>query len=168
VSGALTITVYGGAAGADPATGEIGGNKILVETGDRTFFLDFGTRFGLTGYFWQYDVYAGTDESGDQQLGIPGRLWGAFGGSPVPTPVTVAGAATYPASFSIGFPTELEPNNTTGTANVLMVGGSMMGTSAILRRISMGTARESHNRGPTRLRRLAGSGPAGSRSRRTR
>lgn len=52
VPSALTITVYGGAAGTDPATGEIGGNKILVETGDRTFFLDFGTRFGLTGYFF--------------------------------------------------------------------------------------------------------------------
>src|SRR6266496_3584413 len=49
---ALTITVYGGAAGVDPTTGEIGGNKVLVETGDRTFFLDFGTRFGLTGYFF--------------------------------------------------------------------------------------------------------------------
>src|SRR5262249_28468926 len=52
VPSALTITVYGGAAGSDSATGEIGGNKILVETGDRTFFLDFGTRFGLAGYFF--------------------------------------------------------------------------------------------------------------------
>jgi ribonuclease J len=52
VPSALTITVYGGAGGHDPATGEIGGNKILLETGDRTFFLDFGTRFGLTGYFF--------------------------------------------------------------------------------------------------------------------
>ncbi len=76
----------------------------------------------------QYYVYAGTDESGDQQIGVPGRLWGAFGGSAVPAPVTVAGAGIYPASYSIGFPTELEPNNTTGTANTLVVGGSMSGS----------------------------------------
>jgi len=76
----------------------------------------------------QYYVYAGTDESGDQQIGIPGRLWGAFGGSAVPTPVTVAGAGTYPASYSVGFPSELEPNNTIGTANTLVVGGSMYGS----------------------------------------
>ncbi len=47
-----TITVYGGAAGADSATGEIGGNKILVEYGDRAWFLDFGTRFGQTGRYF--------------------------------------------------------------------------------------------------------------------
>jgi subtilisin family serine protease len=76
----------------------------------------------------QYDVYAGTDESGDQQLGIPGRLWGAYGGSAVPTSVTVAGAAAYPASFSIGLPSELEPNATIGTANALAVGGSIYGS----------------------------------------
>lgn len=76
----------------------------------------------------QYYVYAGTDESGDQQIGVPGRLWGAFGGSAVPTPVAVAGAGTYPASYSIGLPSELEPNNTTGTANALAVGGSMYGS----------------------------------------
>src|SRR5262249_2642965 len=48
----LTITVYGGAAGPDAQTGEIGGNKILVETGEKTFFLDFGMGFGKAGKFF--------------------------------------------------------------------------------------------------------------------
>ena len=52
MSTTLTITVYGGTAGPDDKTGEIGGNKILVETGDRTFFLDFGMGFGRTGRFF--------------------------------------------------------------------------------------------------------------------
>ncbi|HVH11291.1 MAG TPA: S8 family serine peptidase, partial [Gemmatimonadales bacterium] len=74
-----------------------------------------------------FDVYAGTDESGDQQLGIPGRMWGAWGGSALPSAVNVAGAGTYPASFSIGLPTELDPNNALTSANVLMVGGYVHG-----------------------------------------
>ncbi len=49
---ALTITVYGGAAGPDAETGEIGGNKILVEYGGRAWFLDFGTRFGQRGRYF--------------------------------------------------------------------------------------------------------------------
>jgi len=48
----LTITVYGGAAGRDENTGEIGGNKILVEYADRAWLLDFGTRFGQTGRYF--------------------------------------------------------------------------------------------------------------------
>jgi ribonuclease J len=48
----VTITVYGGAAGRDDQTGEIGGNKILVECGDRAWMLDFGTRFGVTGRYF--------------------------------------------------------------------------------------------------------------------
>ena len=45
----LTITVYGGCAGPHADTG---GNKILVETGERTFFLDFGMGFGKAGHFF--------------------------------------------------------------------------------------------------------------------
>ena len=49
----LTITVYGGVAGSDAVTGEIGGNKILVETNEpRTWFLDFGMGFGRAGQFF--------------------------------------------------------------------------------------------------------------------
>jgi ribonuclease J len=52
VSPQVSVTVYGGVAGRDAATGEIGGNKILVETGERTWFLDFGTGFGRAGRFF--------------------------------------------------------------------------------------------------------------------
>jgi ribonuclease J len=48
----LKVTVYGGTAGHDASTGEIGGNKILVETGERTFFLDFGMGFGASGKYF--------------------------------------------------------------------------------------------------------------------
>jgi ribonuclease J len=49
---ALTVTVLAGAAGPDEASGEIGGNKILLELADRRWMLDFGTRFGLTGRYY--------------------------------------------------------------------------------------------------------------------
>jgi len=75
-----------------------------------------------------YLVYAGLDESGDQGIGIPGRLWGAAGGSATPTRVVVAGAGTYPASFTIGLPIEREPNALTTQAHVLPVGGYFYGT----------------------------------------
>jgi hypothetical protein len=80
-----------------------------------------------------YDVYAGGDENGDKQIGVPdtgfyARAWGAFGGSALPTSVTVSGAGTYPASFAIGLPTEHDPNNTIASANVLMIGGYIYGT----------------------------------------
>lgn len=79
-----------------------------------------------------YYVFGGEDESGDQRLGVPDvglvtRRWGAFGGTVTPATVTVAGAGTYPASFSVGLPTEIEPNNTTATAGVLVVGGYVFG-----------------------------------------
>ncbi len=48
----LTITVYGGAAG-DGEAGEVGGNRILVETPDRAWFCDFGMRFKLAGHFYE-------------------------------------------------------------------------------------------------------------------
>lgn len=48
----LRITVYGGAAGDDP-DGEIGGNRILVETPERAWFCDFGTRFKLAGRYYE-------------------------------------------------------------------------------------------------------------------
>ncbi|HXY29859.1 MAG TPA: hypothetical protein VEI06_04050 [Gemmatimonadaceae bacterium] len=49
----LTITVFGGAAGSTADTGEIGGNKILVETNEpKTWFLDFGLGFSRAGRFF--------------------------------------------------------------------------------------------------------------------
>ncbi len=43
---AVRITLYGGA-------GEIGGNRILLEWPERRWLLDFGTRFGQTGKFFE-------------------------------------------------------------------------------------------------------------------
>lgn len=74
-----------------------------------------------------YHVFAGQDENGDQLIGLPGRRWGAFGGQTTPMTVTVAGAGTYPASFSIGLPDELEPNNAFANADALTVGGYRYG-----------------------------------------
>lgn len=70
-----------------------------------------------------YTVYGGTDESGDGQVGVPGRLWGALGGSATPVAVTVDGAADYAATFAIALPEEIEPNDTPGQANALALGG---------------------------------------------
>jgi subtilisin family serine protease len=75
----------------------------------------------------KYFVYAGTDESGDRQIGIPGRLWGAFGGWTAPSPLTVLSGGPYPASFAIGLPNEVEPNHTRATANFLAIGGYAQG-----------------------------------------
>jgi subtilisin family serine protease len=74
-----------------------------------------------------YDVYGGTDESGDQQIGLPGRRWGAFGGSATPGAITVVGAVPYAASFSIGFPTVQDPDSTLATAHALVIGGYAQG-----------------------------------------
>ena len=75
-----------------------------------------------------YYVFAGEDENGDGQIGVPGRRWGANGGTAAPIAVTVSGAGTYGASFSVGYPIELEPNDNTGVADVLVVGGYLLGT----------------------------------------
>jgi len=50
-------------------------------------------------------------------------LWGAFGGPATPTDITVLSAAPYPASFTIGFPAQIQPNHTLATANGLAIGG---------------------------------------------
>jgi hypothetical protein len=75
-----------------------------------------------------YTVFGGTDENGDGLLGVPGRRWGALGGSATPSSVTVNGAATYPATFAVALPTELEPNDAPAQANALVVGGYVTGT----------------------------------------
>jgi hypothetical protein len=74
-----------------------------------------------------YLVYAGADEDADGLIGMPGRPWGAFGGTAVPNVVTVAGAGTQSASFSIGYPTEAEPNNSVAYADAVPVGGYLFG-----------------------------------------
>src|SRR5262245_60837009 len=47
----LAISVYGGA-GGDPTTGEIGGNKILLEFDGKAWLLDFGTSFAQNGRYF--------------------------------------------------------------------------------------------------------------------
>jgi subtilisin family serine protease len=74
-----------------------------------------------------YTVFGGTDENGDGQIGVPGRRWGALGGSATPAPVTVDGAAIYPATFAVALPTEHEPNDAAAQANALVIGGYVTG-----------------------------------------
>ena len=76
-----------------------------------------------------YYVFAGQDDSGDQLIGLPGRRWGASGGTATPTSIDVSSAGTYRASFSIGFPSEAEPNATRADAGILPVGGYSQGTA---------------------------------------
>lgn len=77
-----------------------------------------------------YYVYAGQDEEGDGLIGVTPRRWGAHGGSATPTTVTVAGAGTQTVNFTVGFPIELENNNTLPNADILPVGGYLAGIFA--------------------------------------
>ena len=74
-----------------------------------------------------YLVFAGEDQAGDQLTGEPGRRWGALFAAAEPSAVVVNGAGNYPVSFTIGIPSELESNNSTSTADVLVVGGYLRG-----------------------------------------
>ncbi len=69
-----------------------------------------------------YFLYGGTIDS-DQSLGTPGSLWGPFGESARPTPLTVLGAGPYRVSFSIGVPMQVQPHHTIQTASVLAMDG---------------------------------------------
>src|SRR5207248_405331 len=71
----------------------------------------------------KYFVYGGGDESGDKVLGVPGRLWGALGGHATPSPITVLNAVPHTASFTIGVPEQIRPNQSFASANDLVVGG---------------------------------------------
>ena len=74
-----------------------------------------------------YFVYGAADESGDQQLGVPGRLWGALGGPATPSVITVLRPGPYSASFAIGFPAQIQPNQSPASANDLAIGGYTRG-----------------------------------------
>lgn len=80
-----------------------------------------------------YQVFAGQDAASDGLVGLPGRRWGAFGGSVRPTRVDVNIGASHHASFTIGFPSELEPNETVSDANALPVGGYLSGVVSAAR-----------------------------------
>jgi hypothetical protein len=75
-----------------------------------------------------YFVFAGEDEAGDGVAGVPGRRWGASGsGTTRPTEIRVAGAGTYPAAVSVGWPLEAEPNDGPTSAGRLVHGGYVHG-----------------------------------------
>jgi subtilisin family serine protease len=76
-----------------------------------------------------YFVYAGQYDLGTNTFSNPGQRWGAFGGSAVPTRVTVSGAGVYASSFDIGVPVEMEANDNLNTNNVLSLGGWMAGVT---------------------------------------
>ena len=75
-----------------------------------------------------YYVVAGEDESGDGEIGLPGRRFGAFGGIPSPTAVAVSGTAGGFAALTAGYPIEEEPNDVTASANRLLVNGAVQGS----------------------------------------
>jgi len=76
------------------------------------------------GNYW---LYAGEDEGGDGLIGVPGRRWGAFGYSGLPTPIPVTTLAGNRASFIIGYPTETVPGSPDPLTSLLPVGGYQQG-----------------------------------------
>jgi hypothetical protein len=72
-------------------------------------------------------VYAGEDEESDGIIGVNPRRWGAHGGSATPTTITVNGPGVQTANFTVGFPVEVESNNTLPNADILPVGGYLVG-----------------------------------------
>jgi len=74
-----------------------------------------------------YFLYGGTSDDGNQQVGSPGSLWGAFGEAAVPSAFTILDPGPHRISFSIGIPMQVEPNHTIPTASPLMIGGYVQG-----------------------------------------
>lgn len=101
----------------DPTSGNVVRTTTATLDGSFTF-----ARVTNGAYF----VQAGDDESGDNTLGIPGRRLGWYGGSGAPTAVNVNGNSQSLA-FSLGMPMEVEPNNDTQGANILVPGGYVVG-----------------------------------------
>jgi subtilisin family serine protease len=93
-----------------------------------------------------YRVYAGEDESSDAVFGRALKRWGAFGGTGTPTVITVAGSGVTTADFTVGLPGELEDNNSLQNADILPVGGYLIGffgnpaTDVDLTRVDVATA----------------------------
>ncbi len=104
------------------ATGQV--IRTVVTTGPRGNFEVGGL---ADGPYW---IFAGSDDSNDGLTGLPMRSWGALGGAAVPISVIVDGADIYPAVFSIGRASEIEPNDIPQQADELVVDGYMLGTIA--------------------------------------
>jgi hypothetical protein len=99
------------------------GAKIeVVEAGPDHSFNFSGLTDG------NYMVYAGTDDQDDGITGRPGFVWGARGGTPQPAVVAIQGNGIQDGSLTAGIPIEVEPNNSTGLAHSLPIGGYMYGS----------------------------------------
>jgi subtilisin family serine protease len=101
----------------DALTGSIVQTAAVAVDGSYSFTASAGA----------YRIFAGQDESGDALIGLPGRRWGAFGGSATPSSIDVSVGGTHHASFAVGFPSEHEPNETISDASALPVGGYLSG-----------------------------------------
>ncbi len=97
----------------DVATGAI--VKTVAVAGNGSFQL---TRLPAG----TYRIVATQDEDGDGLLGLPGRRFGAAAAT-----VTIGPNEVKTASFSIGDPAEVEPNNTMGEAQLLVVDSWVQG-----------------------------------------
>jgi hypothetical protein len=73
-----------------------------------------------------YYLQAGDDESGDGQIGVPGRRFSWAGGAGKPTVFNVNSNAQAVA-IPLGVPTEVEPNDDVAHANFLSVGSYVIG-----------------------------------------
>jgi hypothetical protein len=93
----------------------------------RTAAVGTDGSYSFTATAGSYQVFAGQDQSGDELIGLPGRRWGAFGGAATPSRIDVTGVGSHEASFSVGLPSEREPNETNAEANALPVGGYLSG-----------------------------------------
>jgi hypothetical protein len=74
-----------------------------------------------------YYVQAGDDEAADSTIGVPGRRFSTAGGVGKPTVVNVSANASSVA-IVLGLPLEVEPNDDVAHANVLTVGGYVVGS----------------------------------------
>lgn len=75
----------------------------------------------------RYFVYAGEDEDGDATPGLPGRVWGAFGGVAAPQAIEVRRGARLGATFAVGTPAGSAANVSEAAADRLVVGGTVDG-----------------------------------------
>jgi hypothetical protein len=75
-----------------------------------------------------YFVQAGDDEAGDTVIGVAGRRFTWAGGFGKPTVFNVSGSSSQAVAIALGVPTEVEPNDDTGHANLLSVGSYVTGS----------------------------------------
>jgi hypothetical protein len=74
-----------------------------------------------------YLLYGGTDERGDEEIGLPGRAWAALGGLANPTVISILDGSPQSTSLTVALPPLAAHNNTLTTASRLIVGGYVRG-----------------------------------------